>query len=130
MSDSEAETWALSSASSNTGGCRGRRFVKIPKGLKSLLNELTTEVRNQSVQGKKSVGQKYLPPQVLSGGYPNGKEGGKALELFCAEFLDEKLRIRSEEQAGRAMADKEEKNAATPSAQRSGQSVWGSCFYL
>ena len=44
MSDSEAETWALSSASSSTGGCRGRHFVKIPKGLKKLLNELTTEV--------------------------------------------------------------------------------------
>ena len=67
---------------------------------------------------------------MLSGGYPNGKEGGKALELFCAEFLDEKLRRRSEEEAGRAMADKEERNAATPAAKRPGQSVWRSCFYL
>lgn len=49
MSDSEAETWALSSASSSTGGCRGRHFVKIPKGLKKLLNELTTEVRTQII---------------------------------------------------------------------------------
>lgn len=46
------------------------------------------------------------------------------MELFCAEFLDEKLRRRSEENAERAMIEKEEKETATTmaAAKRPGQS--------
>lgn len=65
-----------------------------------------------------------ISSQVLSGGYSHGNEGGKTLELFCAEFLDEKLRRRSEENAERAMIEKEEKETATTmaAAKRPGQS--------
>ena len=61
----------------------------------------------------------------MSGGYPHDKEGGKALELFCAEFLDGKLRRRSEENAEQAMIEKEDKKTASTSmaAKRPGQSV-------
>lgn len=46
------------------------------------------------------------------------------MELFCAEFLDEKLRRRSEEYAERAMIEKEgKKTATTMAATRPGQSV-------
>ena len=47
------------------------------------------------------------------------------MELFCAEFLDEKLRRRSEENAERAAIEKEDKKTATTSmaAKRPGQSV-------
>ena len=47
------------------------------------------------------------------------------MELFCAEFLDGKLRRRSEENAEQAMIEKEDKKTASTSmaAKRPGQSV-------
>ena len=54
----------------------------------------------------------FIQRQVLS--RDNSSDGGeKALELFCAECLDEKLRKRGEENAESAMIEKEEKKSAT-----------------
>ena len=50
--------------------------------------------------------------QVLS--RDDSSDGGKkALELFCAECLEENLRKRGEENAERAMIEKEKKKSAT-----------------